>query len=154
VLRLHSLYVEYTPLLPHLTGPLTKSSVSARSRLTFFHNPLSPSDDPGRHTHVPSLFSHLIYKDLLSKVSAPDLLQTVGLHSESRPEQQTLLGILSSLEEITGDLMLADTDKDDYRRFVEASILVAKKVGLAPGASGLVINGRVRLFVVRHFRQS
>ena len=45
--------------------------------------------------------------------------------------------------------MLADIDEDDYRRYVEASKLVAKRVDLAPGASGLIINGRVRLFVVR-----
>jgi hypothetical protein len=39
--------------------------------------------------------------------------------------------------------MLADIDKGDYRRYVEESRFVAKTVDLAPGASGLIINGRV-----------
>jgi hypothetical protein len=43
------------------------TTCSACSRFTFLHNPASPNSDPGRQTHVSSLFSHLIRKDLLSK---------------------------------------------------------------------------------------
>jgi len=50
-----------------------------------------------------------------------------------------------SFNNVTGYFTLADIDKDDYRRYVEVSRLVAQKVGFAPGASGVIINGRVRL---------
>jgi hypothetical protein len=55
--------------------------------------------------------------------------------------------VASSLDEITGGVALADIDRDDYRRYVETSRLVANAAGLAPGASGLIINGRVRWFL-------
>jgi hypothetical protein len=50
----------------------------------------------------------------------------------------------SPLDEITGGVPLADIDRNDYRRYVEAGRLVANTAGLAPGASGLLINGRVK----------
>ena len=43
-----------------------------------------------------------------------------------------------------GEVTLADVDKDDYRRYVKAGKVAAERVGIAPGASGLIINGRVR----------
>lgn len=53
----------------------------------------------------------------------------------------------SSLDEIIGGITFVDVDKGDYRWFVEASRVAAKRVGLAPGTSGLIINGRVRLTI-------
>lgn len=55
-----------------------------------------------------------------------------------------LLNMPSSLGEIT----LADVDRDDYRRYVKAGKVTAERVGIDPGASGLIINGRVRLAVL------
>jgi len=50
----------------------------------------------------------------------------------------------SQLDEITGGVALANIDRDDYRRYVEeAGRMVAKTAGVAPGASGLIINGRM-----------
>jgi hypothetical protein len=51
----------------------------------------------------------------------------------------------SPLDEITGGVALADIDRNDYRRYVEAGRFIAKTAGLAPGASGLLINGRVKI---------
>jgi UDP-glucose:glycoprotein glucosyltransferase len=96
---------------------------------------------------VSSLFSHLIYKNILSKVLPSDLLRAFGSPNESRQGEQALLGIPSYMDEITGGITLADVDKGDYRRYVEASRVAAERVGLAPGSSGLIINGRVRLTV-------
>ena len=132
----------------YLIRPLEKNSASAQSRLTFLHNPALPLSDPGRHTRVSSLFSHLICKDILSKVSPSDLLKAIKSPDESRQGGQALLGMPSSLDEITSGITLADVDKGGYRRYVEASRVVAERVGLAPGASGLIINGRVRLFIL------
>lgn len=115
--------------------------------MTFLHNPAVPGSGPGEQTHVSSLFSYLIYKDILSRVSPSDLLRAIDLPNESRREGQTLLGIPSSLDEFTSGFTLAGVNKDDYRRYVEAGRLVAKKLGFAPGASGLIVNGRVRLAV-------
>ena len=55
-----------------------------------------------------------------------------------------LLSMPSSLGEVT----LADIDKDNYRQYVKAGNIVAERVGIAPGASGLIINGRVRFTVL------
>jgi UDP-glucose:glycoprotein glucosyltransferase len=93
------------------------------------------------------LFSHLIYKDILSNVLPSDLLRAIDSPNDSRQGGQVLLGT-PFLDEITGGITLADVDKDDYRRYMEASRVAAERVGLAPGASGLIINGRVRLTVL------
>ncbi|KAI0266194.1 UDP-glucose:glycoprotein glucosyltransferase-domain-containing protein [Gloeopeniophorella convolvens] len=118
------------------------ASEYSRSRVTFVHNPASSNDDPGRLTRASSLFSHLISKGLLSKVSASHLLEALGLGSEPVGEQ-TVLDTIISLEDITGGVPLEDVDKNDYRQYVEIGRLVAEKAGLAPGASGLIINGRI-----------
>ena len=101
-----------------------------------------------------SLFSHLIYKDLLSKVTAAQLLQALGPRGDSgfMQDGQTVLSVASPLDEITGGVALDDIDRDDYRRYVETSRLVAKTAGLAPGASGLIVNGRVRWACLSAFR--
>jgi hypothetical protein len=105
---------------------------SARSRLAFIHNPTSPNSNPGRHMHVSSPFSCLIYKDLLSKATALQLLQVLGPRGDSGPKQhgQTVLNIPSPLNEITGGVALAEIDRNDYRRYVEAGRLVAKTADL------------------------
>ncbi|KAN0128696.1 hypothetical protein V8E53_013515 [Lactarius tabidus] len=121
------------------------TTCSARSRFTFLHNPASPNSEPGRRTHVSSLFSHLIRKGLLSKATALQLLQVLGPHGESGSKQhgQTVMSAASLLDEIMGGIALADIDRNDYGRYVEADRLVAKTVDVAPGAGGLLINGRV-----------
>ena len=55
---------------------------------------------------------------------------------------------MPSLDEITSGITFADVDKGNYRRYLEASRVVAEEVGLAPGASGLIVNGRVRFTVL------
>lgn len=89
------------------------------------------------------LFSHLVYKGLLLKASPSNLIRAIDLLSASSRKGQTLLEI-PSFDEITGGITLANLDRDDYHRYTEASRLVAEKVGLVPGAAGLIINGRVR----------
>ena len=131
--------------LTHLIWQLAKNSSFAQSRLTFLHNPALPISDPGRQTRVSSMFSHLIYKDILSKLTPSDLLRAIDLPNESK-QGQALLD-MPSLDEITSGISFSDVDKGDYRRYVEASRIVAEKVGLTRGESGLIINGRVRLGV-------
>jgi len=94
---------------------------------------------------VSSLFSHLLYKGLFSQTSPSNLLHVIALLSETSQEEQMLLEMPSSFVEVTGGITLADIDKDDYRRYIEVSRLVAEKVGLVPGTAGLIINGRVRV---------
>ena len=94
-----------------------------------------------------SLFSHLTYKNILSKVSSFDLLRAVDFPNESRQEGQVLLG-MPSLDEITGGITFADVDKGNYRRYLEASRVASEEVGLVPGPPGLIVNGRVRLIVL------
>jgi UDP-glucose:glycoprotein glucosyltransferase len=56
--------------------------------------------------------------------------------------------VLLSMPSFLGEVTLADVDKDDYRRYVKAGRVAAERVGIAPGASGLIINGRVRFTVL------
>ena len=95
-----------------------------------------------------SLFSHLISKDIFSKVSSTDLLRAIDSPNESAQGGQVLLNMPSSLGEVT----LVDVDKDDYRRYVKTGRVVAERVGIAPGAFGLIINGRVRFTVLHLFQ--
>ena len=90
-----------------------------------------------------SLFSHLISKGIFSKVLPTDLLRAINFCNESG-QGQVLLSMPSSLGEVT----LADVDKDKYHRYVKAGRVAAERVGIAPGASGLIINGRVRFTVL------
>ena len=142
--HLHSRYVEYICAHDLSDYTIAKDSASARSRLTFLHNPVLRRKDPGQHTRVSLLFSHLVYKGLLSKVSPSNLLQAIDFLNQPRPGQ-TLLDMPYAFDEITGGIALADLDEDVYHQYVEASRLVAEKVGLVPGAAGLIINGRVRI---------
>ncbi|KAN0126165.1 glycosyltransferase family 24 protein [Lactarius tabidus] len=93
-------------------------TASACTHFTFYHNPVSPNSDPGRQTHVSSLFSHLIRKDLLSRATASQLLQVLRLRSESGSKQygQRVLSMSSPLDEIIGRMALADIDQNDYQR--------------------------------------
>ena len=79
-------------------------------------------------------------------MTASQLLQVLGPCSESGSKQhgQTVLSKSSPLDEITGGVALADIDRNDYGRYVEAGRMVAKTAGLAPGTSGLLVNGRVK----------
>ena len=137
------LYVEYIRTHSLSDYAVAKGSASARSRLTFLHNPVLSRKDTGQHTRVSLLFSHLVYKGLLSKISPSNLLQAIDFLSQPNRLGQTLLDTPHSLDEITGGVAIADLDEDVYHRYVEASRLVAEKVGLVPGAAGLIVNGRV-----------
>jgi hypothetical protein len=126
-----------------LSRLFAKHSNSARSRFTFLHNP-AIQRDPGQHTPVSLWFSHLVYKGLLSKASPSDLLRAINFGASNR-EGLTLLDLSSSFDGITSGIALGDLDPDNYRQYTEASRSVAEKVGLVPGAAGLIINGRVRI---------
>ena len=91
-----------------------------------------------------SLFSHLISKDVFADLSPTDLLNAIDSPNESGQGGQVLLSMPSSLGEVT----LADVDMVDYRRYVKAGREAAERVGIAPGTSGLIINGRVRFTVL------
>jgi len=51
--------------------------------------------------------------------------------------------VLLSMPSSLGKVTLADVDKDNYRQYVKAGSVAAERVGIAPGASGLIINGRI-----------
>jgi hypothetical protein len=131
----------------YLTTLFAKGSASARSRLIFLHNPVLPSKNPGQHARVSLLFSHLVYKGLLSKASPSNLLQAIDLLSQPNRPGQTQQDMPYFFDDITGGIAIADLDEGVYRQYIQSSRLVAEKVGLIPGAAGLIINGRVRVTV-------
>lgn len=137
------LYVGYIRTHSLSDYAIAKASASARSRLTFLHNPALSNKDTGQHTRVSLLFSHLVSKGLLSKVSPSNLFQAIDFLSQPNRRGQTLLDMPYPFDEIMGGVAIADLDEDVYHGYVEASRLVAEKVGLVPGAAGLIINGRV-----------
>lgn len=64
-------------------------------------------------------FSHLISKDIFSKISSTDLLRAIDSPNESEQGGQVLLSMPSSL----GDVTLADVD---YRRYVKSGRVAAE----------------------------
>jgi len=116
----------------------------SRTRLSFIHNPdtKKPDDHP---TVTSKVISHLVMRGWLSNASHHNVLIALGLEPivvDQETSSQTPLTRLEAIEKLTGITEeFRDYVSEDY---VRACRRVAKRVGLAPGESGLLVNGRVR----------
>jgi UDP-glucose:glycoprotein glucosyltransferase len=86
----------------------------------------------------------------LSKATAATLLSALGLDSNvdgyvpPLPEgSQIPLGKTDAYEALTESVHLDHLKLEEYVDYVKAGRLVARELGLAPGQSALVVNGRV-----------
>ncbi|KAI0314345.1 UDP-glucose:glycoprotein glucosyltransferase-domain-containing protein [Amylostereum chailletii] len=119
------------------------ASPDARSRLSFIHNPLKADDVPEPGTRVSSLMAHLITNGLLQKASPSHILRALGLHVAAGDEDQTILSPKASLADLMGGTTLDNINPEVYKQYVEAGGLIAQRLGLRPGNSAILINGRV-----------
>ena len=89
--------------------------------------------------------SHLLQNDLLSRVSADQLLRALGLSSMAVVNDvvQTVLSQERTLREITGGLSLADLDPKVFDDYVRSSRLLIRELRLSSGDQALIVNGRV-----------
>jgi hypothetical protein len=84
----------------------------------------------------------------LSSSTPEDLLSVLDRVSPSLKERiidadaQAVLAEESSLHHILNSMV--EIDQSAYNKYIEASALLSKTIGLAPGEMALIINGRVR----------
>ncbi|KAI0042052.1 glycosyltransferase family 24 protein [Auriscalpium vulgare] len=118
-------------------------SPRSRSRVTFVHNPTSSSSEIHPLRRVSALFSHLIYQEQLGSISPQLLLQALGLHTRQGEEGQKVLSPAASLDKIMGGVDVEDVNVENYEDYIRTSAQVVKRLGLLPGSTVLVLNGRI-----------
>jgi UDP-glucose:glycoprotein glucosyltransferase len=111
------------------------------ARISFIHNPAN-QESTGSHTSL--LISHLVHKDLLSKLSPNELLQALGLASVVDGDNvQTALSQERILREISGGIALVDLDVDVFNDYMKSSRCLVRELRLDSGDHAVVVNGRV-----------
>jgi UDP-glucose:glycoprotein glucosyltransferase len=87
----------------------------------------------------------MLSNELFAHVSPRQLLQALGLDVPdiASPSAQAILSRDAALGEITGGVKLHEVDAEEYSKFTSSSRLVARKLGLSPGQTALLVNGRV-----------
>ncbi|KAF7345254.1 hypothetical protein MSAN_01902000 [Mycena sanguinolenta] len=125
-----------------LKEALSSIDAGSKTRVSFVHNP-GPGKDPTVRPPVSWLLSHLLAKNLLSKVSPARLLAALGLGAPVSLDAGGAQIPLAKDDDITDGVGLSGYSAEDYERFVRTSRLVARELQIAPGELGLVVNGRV-----------
>ncbi|EKM75357.1 hypothetical protein AGABI1DRAFT_46617 [Agaricus bisporus var. burnettii JB137-S8] len=109
---------------------------TSESRVTFLHNPSATPNDSTR-TSISSTLAHLISTHTLSKVTSQKLSEALDLSmtvTTGESDKQAPLDIVDIEDKF---------DSDSYGRYVKASRLAARALGIKGGETGIVINGRV-----------
>lgn len=92
--------------------------------------------------------AHLISSHTLSKVTPEKLVSALGLSLSSvagdEGSKQAPLSAKDALSSLGIDL--SELHSSAYDRYVKASRLAARYFGVKGGETGVVVNGRVRLF--------
>jgi UDP-glucose:glycoprotein glucosyltransferase len=113
-------------------------------RLTFVHSPSGDAELTEEQTASSSLVAHLVMNGQMSEngVTPEKLGKALGLDiggaQDSILEQSQV-----PLEDSRHIFPSKKADDQTYKEFVQASKLLARELGFAPGESGLVINGRI-----------
>lgn len=120
--------------------------------MSFIHNPSSNFKGPESTPRAPAswLLSHLHIRGSLSKATPAILLSALGLDSNIdgyvppvSEGSQIPLGKTDAYEALTEGVHLDHLKLEEYVDYVKAGRLVARELGLVPGQSALVVNGRV-----------
>ncbi|KAF8155695.1 UDP-glucose:glycoprotein glucosyltransferase-domain-containing protein [Crassisporium funariophilum] len=122
----------------------------SRTRLSFIHNPTSPSSytsDKSPRSLTSWLFFHVHVRQHFHFGSPPTnpatLLAALGVETPvvagDEGSTQTPLTQAEALAASIGD----DVKPEKYADFVKASRLVARELGILPGQSALLVNGRI-----------
>jgi len=135
----------------HMVNEYFTQNDKTRTRLSFIHNPDTKKAE-GHPTVTSKIISHLVMRGWLSNASHENVLAALGLAPvvvDQETSSQSPLTRLEAIEKLTGITEeFRDYVSEDY---VRACRRVAKRVGFAPGESGLLVNGRVRSFQNRRF---
>ncbi|KIM46645.1 glycosyltransferase family 24 protein [Hebeloma cylindrosporum] len=132
---------------------LNSLNADSKTRVSFIYNPTSDSKGPENIPRGPAswVLSHLHIQGSLSKVTPATLLLALGADSDIAGDVDPLsegfqipLGKKDGYEALMEDgVHLDDLKMEEYVDYVKAGRLVARELGLAPGQSALVVNGRV-----------
>ena len=119
----------------------------SQTRITFLHNPPSPSDS--ETILVSSILAYLISTSKLSRITPERFSSVLGFlvdpivdGGESKQMPLETNDVFADLGINSSELVMNDT----YDRYVKASKLAARSFGIKSGETGVVINGRVSLF--------
>lgn len=129
--------------------PRQSTTGDASSRISFVHNPSTPTDTktpPERGTSVSALFSHLIANERLGSLTPALLLHALKLHVPSdadNAQAQEAFSFDEALSQVMGDISLSAIDVSNYTSYTSSSRLLVKKLDVAPGANTILINGRI-----------
>ena len=113
-------------------------------RLTFVHSPSGDAELTEEQTTSSSLVAHLVMNGQMSEngVTPEKLGKALGLDIAGA-QDSTLEQSQVPLEDSRHIFPSKKADGQTYKEFVQASKLLARELGFAPGESGLVINGRI-----------
>ena len=124
----------------------TFQTKDSQTRITFLHNPPSPSDS--ETILVSSILAYLISTSKLSRITPERFSSALGFlvdpivdGGESKQMPLETNGVFADLGMNSSELVMNDT----YDRYVKASKLAARSFGIKSGETGVVINGRVSL---------
>ena len=120
----------------------TPQKPTSKSRLTFIHNPTVPGAPA--QSALSRFVAHLIYKGLLSESTPTSLLRALGAEDvvDDSPSRDAVI------RKLTGDVEPAEYEALIYDDYVKSTRRVARELGVRPGQSALVVNGRVRVLAL------
>ena len=130
------------PCLNPLATLTTPQTTTSKSRLTFIHNPTVPGAPA--QSAVSRFVAHLIYKGLLSEATPASLLRALGAEEvvNDSPSRDAVI------RKLAGDVEPAEYEALIYDDYVKSTRRVARELGVQPGQSALVVNGRVGVFAL------
>jgi len=110
--------------------------------LTFIHNP-TVLGTPAQSA-LSRFVAHLIYKGLLSEATPTSLLRALGAEEvvDDSPSRDAVI------RKLAGDVEFAEYESLIYDDYVRSTRHIARELGVQPGQSALVVNGRVRVFAL------
>ena len=141
-MRSGQLYVSKACLNPLTTLTTPPQTTTSKSRLTFIHNP-AVLNAPVQSA-LSRFVAHLIYKGLLSEATTASLLRALGAEDvvDDSPSRDAVI------RKLTGDVEPAEYEALAYDEYVKSTRRVARELGVQPGQSALVVNGRVRVLAL------
>ena len=120
----------------------TPQTTTSKSRLTFIHNP-AVVNAPAQSA-LSRFVAHLIYKGLLSEATPTSLLRALGAEkvADDSPSRDAVI------RKLAGAVEPAEYEALVYDDYVKSTRRVARELGVQPGQSALVVNGRVRVLAL------
>ena len=135
-------YVSKSCLNPLTTLTTPTQTTTSKSRLTFIHNP-AVLNAPAQSA-LSRFVGHLVYKGILSEATTASLLRALGAEDvvDDLPSRDAVI------RKLAGDVEPAEYEALIYDDYVKSTRRVVRELGVQPGQSALVVNGRVRVLAL------